>query len=195
MLTRLSTIKTRLALAITDYDDILTNAIKAISTRFDKETNRTLAHTTATTHEFDPTDTEILPRCYPIESVTKFETKSTEAEGWLEQTGIDYLIRNKCVISLPSPLSSLPSSVVGLARITYTGGYVLPGATPSPGQTPLPDDLEQAAVEQVAAWFQNRDSLGLETTWPHGGTYEKFSQLPLLPSVAQVLKTYERWRI
>jgi hypothetical protein len=193
MLTQLTTVKTRLALTITDYDDILPSAIKAVSTRFDKETNRTLARTTATTHEFDSSDTELLPPCYPIESVTKFETKSTEAEGWLEQTGIDYLIRKQCIISLVSPLSSLPSSVVGLARVTYTGGYVLPGTTPSAGQAPLPDDLEQAVVEQVACWYQNRDSLGLETTWPHGGTYEKFSQLPLLPSVSATLKKYERW--
>src|SRR4051794_14847435 len=104
MLAQLSTIKSRLALTVTDYDDILTNAIKAISARFDRETNRALARTTAATHEFDPTDTEILPACYPIETVTKFETKSTEAEGWIEQTGIDYLIRNQCIISLATPL-------------------------------------------------------------------------------------------
>src|SRR5882724_9317680 len=45
MLTQLSTVKTRLALTVTDYDGILTNAIKAVSDRFDKETNRTLSRT------------------------------------------------------------------------------------------------------------------------------------------------------
>ena len=45
MLTQLSTVKARLALTVTDYDGILTNAIKAVSDRFDKETNRTLART------------------------------------------------------------------------------------------------------------------------------------------------------
>src|SRR5205814_39501 len=43
MLTQLSTVKSRLALTITDYDDLLTSAIKAVSARFDKECNRTLA--------------------------------------------------------------------------------------------------------------------------------------------------------
>jgi len=47
------------------------------------------------------------------------------------------------------------------------GGYVLPGTTPSAGQTALPDDLEQAAVEQVAYWFRNRDNTGLLRSWPH----------------------------
>ena len=53
MLTQLSTVKSRLALSVTDYDDLLTSAIKAVSDRFDKECNRNLARTTAATHEFD----------------------------------------------------------------------------------------------------------------------------------------------
>src|SRR6267378_3920159 len=111
MLTQLSTVKSRLALTVTDYDDLLTNAIKAVSARFDKETNRTLSRTTTATHEFDATDTEILPRCYPVESVTKFELKSNETDGWSEQTGVQYLIRRQCVISLSAPLNSQLSTL------------------------------------------------------------------------------------
>src|SRR5438552_2589130 len=144
MLTQLSTVKTRLALTVADYDGILTNAIKAASDRFDKETNRTLARTSTGTHEFDATDTEILPPCYPIESVTKFELKSNETDGWVEQTGVQYLIRRQCVISLSSPLRT-PNSALCTARLTYAAGYVLPGTTPGAGQTALPDDPEQAA--------------------------------------------------
>src|SRR5437660_1870701 len=132
MLTLLSTVKTRLALIVTDYDGILTNAIKAVSDRFDKETNRTLARTTTGTHEFDAADTEILPASYPIESVTKFELKSNETEGWIEQTGVKYLLRRACVISLSSPLSTIISQP-STCRVTYTGGYVLPATTPSAG--------------------------------------------------------------
>src|SRR5437016_9244774 len=137
MLTQLSTVKSRLALLVTDYDDLLTNAIKAVSDRFDKETNRTLSRTITATHEFDATDTEILPPCYPIESVTKFELKSNETDGWSEQTGVQYLIRRKCVISLSVRLSSPPSpnSQLSTARLTYTGGYILPDTSPSAGQT------------------------------------------------------------
>ena len=195
MLTQLSTVKARLALTLTDYDSLLTSAIKAISDRFDKETNRILARTTTATHEFDANDTEILPPCFPIESVTKFELKSNETDGWSEQTGVQYLLRQQCVISLSVPLNSQSSTLnsPALARVTLTGGYVLPGTTPSAGQTALPDDLEQAAVEQVAYWFQNRDKLGLKTIWPHEGTYENFTQSNLLLSVKATLKRYERW--
>src|ERR1051326_7623735 len=109
MLAQLATIKARLGLTDLDvqFDALLTNAIKAISVRFDQETNRTLARTAVATYEFDADETEILVPCYPIEAVTKFELKTTEAEGWLEQTGIDFLIRRSCVLSLLSPLSTL----------------------------------------------------------------------------------------
>jgi hypothetical protein len=196
MLTTLSTIKLRLALpdADTTYDTILTSALKAISARFDNECHRTFARTENATHEFDPADTEILVPCYPIESVTKFELKQNEADGWLEQTNVNFLIRRSCIISLSSVFCSL-SSVLSLARVTYTGGYLLPGSPDNPAATRLPADLEQAAVEQVAHWFQTRDYLGLKTHWPSGGTYLQFTQEPLLPSVAATLKQFERWTI
>jgi hypothetical protein len=125
--------------------------------------------------------------------VQKFETKSTEAEGWQEKTDVDYLIRTGCIISFSSPLSPLPSPA--LARVTYTGGYVLPGTEPDPGQTPLPDDLEQAAVEQVAYWFQNREHLGLKTYWPSGAAYQQFAALDLLDSVKATLSHHRRWSL
>ena len=79
--------------------------------------------------------------------------------------------------------------------MTYTGGYVLPGDTPAPGQTPLPDDIEQGCIEQVAYWFRNKDKSGLIRSWPHQGTYEVFMQTDLLPEVRAVLKKYERYTI
>ncbi len=193
MLTTLTTVKDRLGIAPGDttYDTLLTNAIKAVSARFDKETNRTLARTENATLEFDPADTEILAPCYPIESVSKLELKQNETDGWLEQPDIKYLIRHGCIVSLPSPLSTL-NSQPSTARITYTGGYVMPGTTPAPGQTALPDDLEQAAVEQVAFWFQKRDKLGLRTSWPNAGEYKQFGESDLLRSVSSTLRQYER---
>src|SRR6266566_659041 len=196
MLTQLSTVKSRLDLTVTDYDDLLTSAIRAASDRFDKECHRALARTTSASLEFEATDTEILPPCYPVEAVTKFELKSNETDGWSEQTGVQYLIRRQCVISLSARLNSQPSTLnspLSTARLTYTGGYVLPGTTPSAGQTALPDDLEQAAVEQVAYWFRNRDKSGLVRSWPHDGTYEAFAQSDLLLEVRAVLKKYERF--
>src|SRR6185295_8357381 len=128
MLSTLSTLKVRLTIdpLFVDFDDLLTRALTAISARFDRETNRTLTRTANSTFEFDSCETEIIPPCYPIESVSKFETTSTEGEGWVEQSNIDYLIRRNTVVSLVAPLSTL-NSTPSASRITYTGGYVMPG--------------------------------------------------------------------
>jgi len=191
MLAQLSTIKSRLSIVDSDSDALLTNAIKAVSARFDNECNRTFARAANATHEFSADDLELRPPCYPIESVGKLELKTNEADGWSEQTGVPYLIRRQCVVSLALPLGIFREQ----GRVTYTGGYVLPGTTPGAGQTALPDDLEQAAVEQVAYWYQNRDKLGLVRIWPHDGTYETFAQLDLLLQVKAVLRKYERWSV
>ena len=101
MLATLAAVKSRLQLSDADpqYDQILTAAITAVSARFDKETNRTLARIENATDELDAAETEIAVSCYPIETVTKFETKTSEAEGWIEQPAPPHLIRRACVIS------------------------------------------------------------------------------------------------
>jgi len=164
MLTQLSTVKARLGIEEFDvqYDGILTNAIKVVSARFDKECNRTLARTADAVEEFDAEEKEIVVGCFPIEAVSGFELKSNETEGWVEQTGVEFLVRRGCVISLAARMGGSGQ----IARVAYTGGYVLPGTTPGAGQAALPDDLEQAAVEQIAAWFQSRDKLGLVSIGP-----------------------------
>src|SRR5437879_1893918 len=193
MLTQLTTVKDRcgIAPATPTYDTLLTSAIEAVSSRFDNITNRTLARTVGTTQEFPADKTELILSCYPLETVTKLELKSNETDGWLEQTGTEYLIRNACVVSLSSRLGTWRDQ----GRITYTGGYVLPGTTTGAGQTALPDDLEQAAVEQVAYWFRNKDTLGLIRNWPSGGTYQVFMKIELLPAVSATLSNYERWAV
>jgi hypothetical protein len=191
MITTLDTIKTRLGLdpAEIRYDALLNAAANAVTARFDQECNRSLARTVNITHEFNAEAVEIPVACYPIESVSRFDVKSSETEGWVEVTGVKYLLRKNCVISLAAALGSWRQ----LGRVTYTGGYVLPGATVGAGQVGLPADLEQAAVEQIAFWFQNRDKLGLIRHRPNQGTYEQFAQIDFLPSVAAILRRYERW--
>jgi hypothetical protein len=191
MLTQLTTIKSRLAIAEADltYDTLITQAILAVGARFESECQRRFARTVDDTCEFSAGASEISVRCYPIESVRKFERKSSERAGWVEQLEVDYLVREGCIVALYLPLGNARD----LGRITYTGGYVLPGTEPGAGQVPLPADLEQAVVEQVAWWFLNRDKLGLVRRWPHDGTYEQFAQLDLLLSVRAVLEQYRRW--
>jgi hypothetical protein len=199
MLTSLATVKTRLALDPLDstYDALLLNTISAVSARFDQETHRTLARALNAQFEFPAEDTEILVPCFPIESVTRFERKTAENEGWLEQAGIDYLIRKNCIISLATAFADSPpanwNAQAAVIRVTYTGGYLLPGSEAVPGAASLPADLAQAAVEQVAFWFQTRDQLGVIRQWPRSGDYRQLADTDLLPSVRQTLRAYNRF--
>ncbi len=197
MLAQLSTLKARLAIADTDVsnDDLLTNILAAISARFDKECNRTFARTVDATQEFGSDDLEIIPPIFPIESVSKFELKQNETDGWIEQTDVKFLIRKGCTISFSQALNHQLSTLnnCSISRLTYTGGYLLPGSADVPSATRLPSDIEQAAIEQAAAWFLRKDQVGLEIRWDKGGTYQRLSQLDLLPQVRAVLRRYERW--
>ena len=191
MITQLSTVKARLGISEFEVADdvLLTNALQAVTERFDKECRRTLARSADAQLEFSADETELRVACYPIETVGQFELKANEIEGWLPQSGVKFLIRRRCVISLATRLGSWCEQ----GRVMYTGGYVLPGNVAGPGQVELPQDLEQAAVEQVAYWYQNRNDLGVIREWPKGGTYRQFVDLDLLPSVRAVLRRHERW--
>jgi len=188
MLTQLTTLKSRLAITDTQSDALLTSAIQAVGARFDKETRRGLARATDLPEEFAADETEVCLSCYPVESVTRFELKTNETDGWVEQAGVEFLLRSHCVLSLSAPLGSDQQ----LARVTYTGGYVLPGTAPGDGQTALPADLEQAAIEQVVFWYNNRDRVGVIREWPKGGVYLQFAGIDLIPSVQSVLANYRR---
>jgi hypothetical protein len=111
----------------------------------------------------------------------------------VEQTDVKFLIRNSCVVSLESPIR-IPQSAFCISRVTYTGGYLLPGSADVPSATRLPADLEQAAIEQAASWFMNRDKLGLTRYWPKGGIYLEFLKTYLLPNVRSTLDRYQRMR-
>jgi hypothetical protein len=189
MITQLSSVKARLGIDDfnVQYDALLTKAIRTIGKRFEKICRRRFERTADFQQEFWVREVEIILLQYPLESVTKFESKEQEFGPWTEKSGVEYLVDQRCVLSLKKRLGDL-----GAGRVTYTGGYVPPGTTVSDGQTALPDDLEQAAVEQIAAWFLNRDKIGLIRNWPKGGVYQEFQQTELLPGVREVLRAYER---
>lgn len=191
-LCQLSTVKTRLGLAESDVrdDEILANAIAAVSGRFELECNRLFARSATATFEFRGDEMNILVDRPPIESISSFHLKDNETDGWVLQSDIVYLLGPaKNVIELSIPLGTSRQ----VAKVTFAGGYVLPGDTASAGQTELPDALEQAAVEQVVYWFQNRERLGLVSVSGEGASVNQFASLNLLPSVVPVLRKFERW--
>jgi len=192
MLTQLSTIKSRLGLDPFDTADdlLLTSLLKHVSARFAAECNRIFDYGAGLTYGFRADQLNILVDHPPIELVSLFHLKTTESEGWVLQSSIDYLISpQKSVIELAQPLGSSRQ----LGRVTYTGGYILPGASPTGNQIALPDDLEQVCIEQVAYWYQRRSQLGLSSLSNGDTMVQRFVSSDLLPQVQAVLSHYERW--
>ena len=192
MLTQLATLKARLGLEAFDPTDdvLLTNIIKHVSARFAAECNRIFDYGIDLTYEFSAEQLNISVDHPPIERVSRFELKTSEGEGWIPQSGMDYLISpHKTLIELKVPLGTMWQ----LGRATYSGGYILPGATPTGSQMALPDDLEQCCVEQAAYWYQRRTQLGLVSIASEGSVVQQFQTADLLPQVKAVLKHYARW--
>lgn len=194
MLCQLTTVKSRLGILASDTSDdtILTNAIKAVSGRFASFCNRVFDRTESATFSFNAAFVEIVPNIYPIESVASFALKTNETDGFVTQSGVSYLFRGAEGENVTVSLSGSLGSSNQIGRMTYTGGYVLPGTTPDTGQTALPDELEQAAVEQVAYWYQRRHQLGLVSVSGDGASVKSFAELDLLPSVKSTLQNYKR---
>src|SRR5260221_739095 len=133
MLTQLTTLKTRLGLEIFDTtDDVtLTNLLRHVSARFAAECNRTFDYAAGATFEFRADQVNIVVDRPPIELVSQFDLKSSESEGWIVQSGVEYLLSpQRSLVELSEPLGSVRQ----LGRLTYTGGHVLPGATPTGNQ-------------------------------------------------------------
>lgn len=189
VLAALNTVKARLGITDTTDDSLLTNLLELATGRFNRFCNRTFARSASATYEFGGDEQRIAPSPYPIESVSAWALKSNETDGFVTQTGVSYLIRRGCVLELFVPLGTS----LDLGRVTYAGGYVLPGTTPGTGQNALPDEIEHACVEQVASWYQNRSRLGLVSVSGQGGSVAQLDPTEdLLPTVKAVLLSYRR---
>lgn len=211
MLAKLSTIKERLGIPSyeTAQDKVINFYLKMTSYRFEKECNRFFARKENFSEEFPADETEIAVCRYPVETISSFEVLKNGADGWQPVMDVEYVLRNQCVVSLRESLGDWMQR----ARIIYTGGFVLPGNSLAEGQTPLPEDIELACVEQTAYMYQNRERLGLvgfaglrsdymklfdksslSTDEQNQGIrmFMQFERIDLLPSVLAILARYKR---
>ena len=190
MLTTLSLVKTRLSMPETEiaHDALIAMLIAGVTARFPRELRRVLKRMEGFAQEFPASDQGLILCCYPVETITRVEVRRWEHEGWQLREGLKWQVRSTCVVTFNEP----PGAGEEMARLIYTGGYVMPGAEVPAGALPLPTDLLNAATEQVAYLYLNRDRLGILRQWPRGGTYEQYSQVDLLPGVAAALDKHRR---
>ncbi|MCX7872596.1 MAG: hypothetical protein N2487_04855 [Verrucomicrobiae bacterium] len=211
MLATLASLKERLGIPQyeTGQDKILAHYLKMVSHRFERECDRFFARKENFCEEFPADYTEILVCRYPIETISGIELITDEQSCWHPITDAIYVIRNRCIVSLLKP----PGDWRQRARLVYTGGFVLPGNPYTEGQTPLPEDIELACIEQTAYMYQNRERLGLVGFAGLRSDYQRlfnlnssisdeqnqnvrlfmqFENIDLLPGVSAVLSRYKR---
>lgn len=191
MITQLSTLKSRLKIDAADTADdaILSLLITACLGLFEGYCNRAFVRTVGAQEEFQGDLMVATPRRVPIESVTGFDLKSDESTGWVAQTGVRYLIGPRRQIIVLDQRLGLESELV---RITFTGGFVMPGTAAAAGQTALPPVIENAALQQITHWFQQRDRLGLSSISGEGGAVSQLASGGVIPAVKAALSSWVR---
>ncbi len=193
MITSLAKVRDRLGITELEvqWDAQLTDQIVLTLARFETEMSRKLERGVGVVEEFDAGKKEVSLERYPVEEITKWEMM---VDGvWVERAGVVAVARGKGgVVTLSEALGS----VGGLARVTYTGGYVLPDPAGGEGLYPLPQILEIAAVETVVHWWQWKGQINMtQVEIPSTGEYREIGDRYWVPWVRAVLKKYRRFVI
>jgi len=189
-------IKSRLSISATDNDSLIAAIIAGVGEISDNYTGRSLIAPAADVTEYHTGNSSYLQLLqYPIISITSVKEASDydfDNADALEADD-DYRILaggKKGIIYKISYCNWLefPDSV----RVVYRGGYCSAGQTPAAGETALPSDLREAAIEQVTFIYKRKDDIGLSAVSFPGTSINKFAELDLLPLVKQTLDKYKR---
>lgn len=180
----------RLGIPDTKDDEFLARAIAWAGGYFADFCNRDFERFAGALQQFDADGTTILLRRYPVEEVTSFQLQVRNA--WTDLDDVEWVVDP---ISGVLRLDGAIGNENQIARVLYTGGYVLPGNEVGEGQTALPAHLEAACIEQVAAWYQAKDRLGVTSMSAGGGSITNYSKLTLLPMVEETLQGFKRLRM
>jgi hypothetical protein len=137
-------------------------------------------------------------KCDHLYSLMFIETTGVSNPSYHFPTRFCLKRANICVFCDFGLLADLPNYQ---QNNSLRGSCSLGSSPAAPNPTPVdldhlpkrpPADLENAATEQVAFWFQNRDKLGQIRNWPAGGNYIQLADTDLLPSVRAILRRYTR---
>lgn len=187
----------------TDKDAVLQAIGKGVAAAFDRHCNRWFSYAEGAVDKFSA-DREIwnLSRS-PVVAIDSVQTKSSDAEGWVAQTG---LVQNSDLDRGFLDFGGLVGDHRTLVRVAYTGGFFFeplepdddgyPTATPE-GSTPVPDDLKTAWLLQCQAVMEAKDHLLPVGLASDGSPLPSVTvkDVALLPIVLDTLRAYIRFQI
>ena len=187
--------KLRRGLATTDNDTLLERIIVGVQSAFESYCRRQLLLTAAAVTEYYTGQGQYLQlNRYPIAAITTIKEAAdynfTSAIALVADS--DYrLIRSGKSGVLYSMLGSWDPNPDAI-QVVYRGGFVAAGGTVGTGETALPDDLREAAIEQTVFLFQRKDDMGLVAVSGVGGSINKQVDMNLLPQVKLILDNYRK---
>jgi len=191
----LSDVKARLGETDTENDTVLTRIILGIEKLFAAYCKRELlANAADITEYYAGCGPHLALRRYPIIAVTSikqalaydfdsFDALTENTHYRLVNDGRDGIIYR-----MYTDWFNMPDSI----QVVYRGGYCAAGQTPGEGETAMPADLREAAIEQATFLWKRKDDIGLSAVGFEGGSVSKFSAVELLPMVRQILDNYRR---
>lgn len=186
MLTTTTAVRERIGLAEADDDVLLRRMITNVSSLFDRHCNRLFARVESDSYEFPAMQRTVIAPRFPVEWVGIVQVRDNTRSAWRTAS---VLCRSGAggVITL----NVAPGTEEQTARVLYTGGYVLPGTTAEEGQTALPGDVEEAAIQQTVFLYQNRFATRVADVTGRSAA-KGDGDLTLLPSVIELLAPYRR---
>jgi len=193
----LADVKDRLGLSNTDHDSVINRIITGLEAIFNQYTRRTLLQTSADVTEYYTGQGSYLQlKRYPIITITSVTQSVTydfdNTDALVADT--DYRLVNagrNGILYRTYNLSwfDTPDSI----KVVYRGGYCAAGQSPGDGETAMPADLREAAIEQASFFFKRKDDIGLAGVGFQGGSISKFNPINLLPMVKDILQNYKRY--
>ena len=196
-LAALADIKDRLGIAATDTDNDQTigRIITGITSIFEQHCRRPLVITAADVTEYlSGLGTRLQLNRYPVASITSLKI------------AIDYNFDDVTALVADTEYRLLTGGSTGILyrrgltwpmiddsiQVVYRGGYCPAGQTAGEGETALPADLREAAIEQSCFIFKRKDDIGLTSVSFDGGSIAKSSPMQLLPMVETILNRYRK---
>lgn len=189
----LSDVKDRLGEESSDYDDMLTRMILGLEGIFNGHVARELIAPAADVTEYYTGLAEFLQlRRYPVIAITSIKEAADYDFDSADALTVDEEYRlmregvNGIALRIYARWLTVPDSI----QVVYRGGYCAAGQSPGEGETALPNDIREAAIEQATFLYKRKDDLGLSSVGFQGGSISKFSAIELLPQVKKVLDKY-----
>ena len=191
----LADVKDRLGITKTDYDVLINRLIVGAESVFEAYIHRPLIVNAADVPEyFTALGSFLQLNRYPVISITSLKEALDydfdSADALVADT--DYRILNIGTNGVLKKIYSSWFPADDCIQVVYRGGYTSAGQTPGEGETALPADIREAAIEQVSFIYKRRDDIGLASVSAEGGSISKFAPLDLLPLVKKILDRYKK---